>query len=68
MLFLKILPSVVGVSHNQTRQQWSGSWTNLGAMQIAVSTGGGRFSWGHKDEQAWWPFYKGNKEVMMKKD
>lgn len=24
---------------------------------MAVSTGGGRFSCGHKDEQAWWPFW-----------
>lgn len=47
----------MGVSHNQTRQQWSGNWTNFGAMQIAVSTGGGKFSCGHKDEQAWWPFW-----------
>lgn len=46
----------MGVSHNQTRQQWSGNWTNLGAMQMAVSTGGGRFSWGHNEEQAWCPF------------
>lgn len=51
------LPSVVGASHNQTRQQLSGSCTNLAFAQIAVSMGGGRFSCGHRDEQACLPFW-----------
>lgn len=53
---------MAGVSHNQTRQQWSGNWTNLGAMQMAVSTGGGRFSCGHNEEHACRPFYDRQKE------
>lgn len=37
-------PSVVGVSHSQMRQQRSGNCASFGATQIAVSTGGGKFS------------------------
>lgn len=51
------LPSADGVSHNHTLQQWPGTSTKRGEWQTAVSSGGGKFSFGHNDEQAWRPFY-----------
>lgn len=63
MIKIAFLPSVVGVSQSHTLQQWSGNWTSLGATQIAVSIGGGKFSCGHNEEQAWCPFYAENKYI-----
>lgn len=52
------LPSADGVSHNHTLQQWPGTSTKRGEWQTAVSSGGGKFSFGHSDEQAWRPFFR----------
>lgn len=50
------LPSADGVSHSHTLQQWPGTSTKRGEWQTAVSFGGGKFSFGHNDEQACLPF------------
>lgn len=57
MVQVVVLPSADGVSHSHTLQQWPGTSTKRGEWQTAVSSGGGRFSFGHNDEQAWRPFF-----------
>lgn len=59
------LPSAVGFSHNHTLQQWPDTSTNRGDRQAIVSRGGGKFSFGHNDEQAWRPSYMENNEMKV---
>lgn len=55
-----LLPFSVGLSHNQTLQQWPVISTKRGDRHNVVSLGGVKFSFGHNDEQACLPFCKLN--------